>query len=210
MRPVWWNEAKEHLVQVEQAFIPLIESSLSVPWRDPGQPFASLARAVIGQQISVAAAASVWKKILAVTQSSLASPPSPLAIRTLTPDSLRECGVSQRKAEYLHALADHFLNPLFSESQFLDREDEAILSELTAIRGIGRWTGEMFLMFHLHRPDVLPLGDLGLRTAAGKLFGSGSALSPQEVKILAQPWRPYATAATWLLWQSLNMQANNV
>jgi len=205
MRPIWWNEAQNHLVDVEPKFIALLEHASTIPWRDPGRPFSSLARAVIGQQISVSAAASVWEKILALSQSSNEIPPSPMSIRALPHQALRECGVSLRKSEYLHALAEYFLNPDFSEVQFLKMGDEEILAELTSIRGVGRWTGEMFLMFHLHRPDVLPIGDLGLRTAAGRLFGNGTAMPAPEVKILAQPWRPFATAATWLLWRSTSV-----
>jgi DNA-3-methyladenine glycosylase II len=118
-------------------------------------------------------------------------------------EQLRACGLSQRKVEYMHALADHFLAPGFSEAAFKRLNDDAIVAELTSIHGIGRWTAEMFLMFHLHRPDVLPVGDLGLRAAAGSLFGDGGQMTPADLRRLAEPWSPFASAATWLLWRFL-------
>ena len=174
-----------------------------VPWRPPGEPFAALARAIVGQQISVKAASSVWGRVLTASAASSEQPPSPQALLALTPEQLRACGLSQRKVEYVHALAAHFLAPDFSLRALTRLEDHQIVAELSGIRGIGRWTAEMFLMFHLHRPDVLPVGDLGLRAAAGSLYGDGAEMAPAELRRLAEPWRPYASAATWLLWRYL-------
>ena len=179
----------------------LVSHTRDQPWRPPGEPFAALARAVIGQQISVKAAASVWERLRAASGAAENGLPTPEQLRRLELSELRGCGLSQRKAEYVHALAEHFLAPGFSEAALVAKDDDAIIAELIGIRGIGRWTAEMFLMFHLHRPDVLPVGDLGLRVGAGLLYGDGGEMRPAEVTRLAVPWRPYASAATWLLWR---------
>lgn len=135
--------------------------------------------------------------------STVEQPSDAAALRALDATALRSCGLSVRKAEYVHALADHFLAPDFSVRRLMRQDDEAIIAELTAIRGIGRWTVEMFLMFHLHRPDVLPVGDLGLRAAAGSIYGEGGEMPIAQLRRLAEDWRPYASAATWLLWRYL-------
>ena len=202
-RPRWWKSASTHLAAVDPAFGRLIADSAGTPWRRRGDPFAALARAIVGQQISVKAAASVWARLLEACQATPELPPVAGQVLALTTDQLRACGLSQRKAEYVHALAEHFLAPGFSVARLKRQDDEAIIAELTAIRGIGRWTVEMFLMFHLHRPDVLPVGDLGLRAAAGSLYGDGGELPIARLRVLAEPWRPYTSAATWLLWRYL-------
>jgi DNA-3-methyladenine glycosylase II len=203
VRPRWWAEAAEHLVSADPVFAALIEHAREVPWRKRGVPFAALARAVVGQQISVKAASSVWARVLAASGATASAPPDAAALRALDHAALRACGLSARKVDYLHALADHFLAPGFSLARLRRMSDEELIADLSAIHGIGRWTVEMFLMFHLHRPDVLPVGDLGLRAAAGSLYGQGGELPIDRLRALAQPWRPYATAATWLLWRYL-------
>lgn len=184
-------------------FAALIDHARETPWRQRGQAFAALARAVVGQQISVKAAGSVWGRLLEASGATASRPPGAAALGALSHLRLRECGLSTRKAEYVHALAAHFLDPDFSIARLRRQDDETIIAELSAIRGIGRWTAEMFLMFHLHRPDVLPVGDLGLRAAAGSLFGPGGEMPAGELRELSAPWRPYASAATWLLWRYL-------
>lgn len=200
-RPVWWPDAARHLHAADPVFAGLTELAEPTPWREPGPAFGALVRAVIGQQISVKAAASVWNRLLDHTGCAAPNVPDARQLRSLSVEALRGCGLSQRKAEYVLALADYFLAPGFSLQRLTALDDDALIAELVSIRGIGRWTAEMFLMFHLHRPDVLPLGDLGLRAAAGSLYGDGAALDAATVRQLAGPWRPYASAATWLLWR---------
>ncbi len=190
---------------MDPAFAELDRLARDSAWRAPGRPFSALARAIAGQQISVKAAASVWGRVLVAAGATADQPPGAKAIRDLGLDVLRSCGLSQRKAEYMHALADHFLQPEFSEQRLHQQPDHEIVTQLTAIRGIGVWSVEMFLMFHLHRPDVLPVGDLGLRAAAGSLFGDGAAMPAAPLRQLAATWRPQATAATWLLWRYLEL-----
>jgi len=164
-----------------------------------GEPFVTLARSVVGQQISVKAAQSVWDRF-----SALMKTVNPRAVSKLTVEDMRAAGLSGRKDEYIKDLADYFQTGKVSVKQWDAMEDEAIIAELIAIRGIGRWTAEMFLMFYLRRPDVLPLDDVGLLNGISKLYFSDEPVSRSEVRDLARAWEPYRSVATWYIWRSLD------
>ena len=164
-----------------------------------GDPFVTLARSVVGQQISVKAAQSIWDRCAA-----LMPVVEPQSVLKLEVADLRAAGLSGRKVEYLKDLAAYFYEGRVSVQAWTDMSDEAIITELVAIRGIGRWTAEMFLMFHLMRPDVLPLDDVGLLNGVGKLYFSGEKVSRSEVRDLARAWTPYSSVATWYIWRSLD------
>jgi len=164
-----------------------------------GEPFVTLARSVVGQQISVKAAQSVWDRF-----SALMKTVNPPAVSKLTVEDMRAAGLSGRKVEYIKDLADYFQTGKVSVKQWDAMEDEAIIAELIAIRGIGRWTAEMFLMFYLRRPDVLPLDDVGLLNGISKLYFSDEPVSRSEVRDLARAWEPYRSVATWYIWRSLD------
>jgi DNA-3-methyladenine glycosylase II len=162
-----------------------------------------LSRSVVGQQISVKAAQSVWTRFAALA-SPQGGPLMPQAVTDLDVPALRGAGLSARKAEYLLDLASHFTGGQVRVSQWDAMADEAIIEELVAIRGIGRWTAEMFLIFHLMRPDVLPLDDLGLIKGISLNYFSGEAVSRAEAREVAEAWAPYRSVATWYLWRSLD------
>jgi len=164
-----------------------------------GDPFVTLARSVVGQQISVKAAQSVWTRF-----SGLMKTVKPAQVLKLSTEDMRGAGLSTRKVEYLQDLATYFQTGKVSVKQWHLMEDEAIITELVAIRGIGRWTAEMFLMFYLLRPDVLPLDDVGLLNGISKLYFSGEPVSRSEVRDLARAWEPYRSVATWYIWRSLD------
>ena len=164
-----------------------------------GDPFVTLARSVVGQQISVKAAQSVWTRF-----SGLMKTVKPAQVLKLSTEDMRGAGLSARKVEYLQDLATYFQTGKVSVKQWHLMEDEAIITELVAIRGIGRWTAEMFLMFYLLRPDVLPLDDVGLLNGISKLYFSGEPVSRSEVRDLARAWEPYRSVATWYIWRSLD------
>ena len=164
-----------------------------------GDPFGTLARSVVGQQISVKAAQSIWDRFAA-----LMPVVEPQSVLKLEVADLRAAGLSGRKVEYLKDLAAYFYEGRVSVQAWTDMSDEAIITELVAIRGIGLWTAEMFLMFHLMRPDVLPLDDVGLLNGVGKLYFSGEKVSRSEVRDLARAWTPYSSVATWYIWRSLD------
>ena len=168
-----------------------------------GDPFTTLARSVVGQQISVKAAQSVWNRF-AQQAAPDGGPLQPAAVVALTPAAMREAGLSARKCEYLLDLARHFEQGRVHVGRWGAMDDQAIIDELVAIRGIGRWTAEMFLIFHLMRPDVLPLDDLGLLKGISLNYFSGETVSRAEAREVAEAWAPYRTVATWYLWRSLD------
>ena len=145
------------------------------------------------------AADSVWAKF----QLQCGKRPSPASVQKAGLANLRTCGLSQRKAEYILDLSVHFSDKLVHPQKWASMDDEAVIGELTAIRGIGRWTAEMFLIFNLQRPDVLPLDDVGLLNAISLHYFSGEPVSRFEAREVSQAWQPWRTVATWYLWRSL-------
>jgi DNA-3-methyladenine glycosylase II len=164
-----------------------------------GDAFATLARSVVGQQISVKAAQTVWDRFAA-----LPGQITPEQILKLRIDDMRAAGLSARKVEYIVDLALHFDNGAVHVDAWTGMDDEAIIAELIAIRGIGRWTAEMFLIFHLMRPNVLPLDDVGLINGISKCYFSGELVSRSDAREVALAWAPYRTVATWYIWRSLD------
>jgi len=199
-KPVYWDEAVAQLMKRDRILRKLIPQHPEVHLLTRGEPFVTLARAIVGQQISVKAADAVWERCLGACGRRV----SPAAVAKAGIDGLRAAGLSQRKAEYLLDLAAHFQQRLVHPAKWAGMEDEAVIAELTAIRGIGRWTAEMFLIFNLRRPDVLPLDDIGLLRAISLHYFSGEPVSRFEAREVAQAWQPWCTVATWYLWRSLD------
>ena len=168
-----------------------------------GDAFTTLSRSVVGQQISVKAAQSVWNRFSTLVNPQ-GGPLLPAAVVGFEVPVLRSAGLSMRKAEYLLDLAAHFASGQAHVAQWDAMADEAIIEELVAIRGIGRWTAEMFLIFHLMRPDVLPLDDLGLIKGISLNYFSGETVSRAEAREVAEAWAPFRSVATWYLWRSLD------
>jgi DNA-3-methyladenine glycosylase II len=164
-----------------------------------GDAFTTLARSVVGQQISVKAAQSVWGRF-----ESLARRMTPQAVLRLKVDDMRAAGLSARKVEYLVDLALHFDGEKLKPDRWTTMDDESIIKELVAIRGIGRWTAEMFLIFHLLRPNVLPLDDVGLIKGISLNYFSGEPVSRSDAREVAQAWQPWCSVATWYIWRSLD------
>jgi DNA-3-methyladenine glycosylase II len=168
-----------------------------------GDAFTTLARSVVGQQISVKAAQAVWDRLVGIVNGGSPSlqPGSVLAVETTR---LRGAGLSARKVEYLCDLARHFEAGTVHVCQWQQMNDEAIIEELVAIRGIGRWTAEMFLIFHLMRPNVLPLDDVGLLKGISLNYFSGEPVSRAEAREVGDAWAPFCSVATWYIWRSLD------
>ena len=203
MSPEYWDTACKHLKRNDRVMKRLIPRFGEARLQSRGDAFTTLSRSVVGQQISVKAAQSVWTRFAALA-SPQGGPLMPQAVTDLDVPALRGAGLSARKAEYLLDLASHFTGGQVRVSQWDAMADEAIIEELVAIRGIGRWTAEMFLIFHLMRPDVLPLDDLGLIKGISLNYFSGEAVSRAEVREVAEAWAPYRSVATWYLWRSLD------
>lgn len=177
----------------------LIERYAGLTLVSRGDPFETLARAVVGQQISVKAADTIWGR-LTVALPLL----NPAAVLTAGRDNLRVCGLSARKVDYLLDLAGHFADGRLQPAQWFAMTDAAVIEELTAVRGIGVWTAEMFLIFNLLRPDIFPVDDIGLQKAVALHYFSGSRPARKELLALGECWRPWRSVATWYLWRSLD------
>jgi DNA-3-methyladenine glycosylase II len=201
--PSYWEDACAHLAQGDRVMQRLIPRFGEARLLSRGDAFTTLARSVVGQQISVKAAQSVWRRF-ADAAGSPDGPLSPSGVLAMPVPVLRGSGLSARKSEYLLDLARHFVEDRLHVSRWPTMDDEAIIAELVAIRGIGRWTAEMFLIFHLMRPDVLPLDDLGLLKGISLNYFSGESVSRAEAREVAAAWAPFRSVATWYLWRSLD------
>ena len=162
--------------------------------------YAALVRSIVGQQLSVKAAASIYARVEAMFDDHAPTPEQILAAGT---DALRGAGLSRAKVVYLRSLAEHVIDGSLELERLDQLPDEEVLAELVAVKGLGTWTGQMFLMFQLARPDVLPVGDLGIRRAVERAYGLDDLPSPAELERIGEPWRPWRTLACRYLWASL-------
>ena len=200
IKPDYWDAAVAHLMRRDRIMKKLIPKFPNISLVSRGNPFMTLARSIVGQQISVKAAESVWQRLLL----ECGKRPTPASVQKAGAEKLRAAGLSGRKAEYILDLSTHFSEQLVHPKKWAAMDDESVIAELTAIRGIGRWTAEMFLIFNLQRPDVLPLDDAGLLKAISLHYFSGEPVSRFEAREVAQGWQPWSTVATWYLWRSLD------
>ena len=163
-------------------------------------PYEALARAIVGQQLSTKAAVSIWNKLLDQFNG---KPPTPDQLMARPADQLRTAGLSRSKVEFLRDLAKRVEDGRLDLKRLKNLSDEDVVAELIAVKGIGRWTAEMFLIFHLARPDVVSIGDLGIRRAVQLAYGLDELPAPTELERIAEEWRPHRTLACLYLWRSL-------
>ena len=201
--PCYWDEACSHLARRDRVMKRLMPKFGSGRLRSHGDAFTTLARSIVGQQISVKAAQSVWDRF-AATVGGAPTRLLPAKVQAQPVLALRAAGLSGRKAEYLLDLAAHFGSGAVHVAQWDTMDDQAIIDELVAIRGIGRWTAEMFLIFHLMRPDVLPLVELGLHKGISLNYFSGESVTRAEAREVGDAWAPFRSVATWYIWRSLD------
>jgi DNA-3-methyladenine glycosylase II len=197
--PEYWADACKHLVKKDRVMKRLIPQFGEACLQSRGDAFVTLARSIVGQQVSVKAAQTVWDRFALLPRKI-----TPANVLKLKVDDMRAAGLSARKVEYIVDLALHFDNGALHVKKWSEMTDDAIIEELVAIRGIGRWTAEMFLMFHLMRPNVLPLDDVGLINGISHNYFSGEAVSRSEAREVAAAWAPYCSVATWYIWRSLD------
>ena len=197
--PAYWAEACKYLVKKDRVMKRLIPQLGDARLRTRGDAFATLARSIIGQQISVKAAQKVWERF-----SALPTVMAPDQVLKLKVDDMRAAGLSARKIDYLVDLALHFESGQLHVRDWEAMDDEAIIRELVAIRGVGRWTAEMFLIFYLMRPNVLPLDDVGLIKGISLNYFSGDPVSRSDAREVAEAWKPWCSVATWYIWRSLD------
>ncbi|CAK7038952.1 DNA-3-methyladenine glycosylase family protein [Saezia sanguinis] len=201
--PDYWVEACAHLSKRDRIMRRLIAQYPEGCLESRGNAFVTLARSIVGQQISVKAAQSVWDRfvqLIPMDQWRL----KPESVLSLSVEQMRSAGLSTRKVEYIRDLAAHFADGKIRPAEWQQMDDEAIIAELVAVRGIGRWTAEMFLIFHMFRPDVFPLDDVGLIKGISQVYFSGEPVSRAEARELGEAWTPYRTVATWYIWRSLD------
>jgi DNA-3-methyladenine glycosylase II len=199
MTPLYWTQAIQELAACDKVMYQLIRQFEDATLTSRGCAFTTLARSIVGQQISVKAAESVWQKVIRTIPDM-----TPHTIAAAEQDLLRTCGLSARKINYLQDLSRRFTEGSLNETSWTDRDDETIIKQLTEVKGIGRWTAEMFLIFHLQRPDVLPLDDIGLQRAISQHYFDKQPLDKKTMLELAKPWQPWRSVATWYLWRSLD------
>jgi DNA-3-methyladenine glycosylase II len=196
--PPYWDRAVEQLSR-DLVMRGLIERIPGERMALRGDPFLALSRAIVGQQISVRAAQTIWQRF-----EKAAREVSPARVSRMRTATLAAAGLSQRKAEYLRDLAVHFLQGTIQPDRWPLMEDEAVIEELVAVRGIGRWTAEMFLIFNLMRPDVLPLDDVGVLTAISIHYNGGVRVTRDQAREIGARWQPWRSVASWYLWRSLD------
>jgi DNA-3-methyladenine glycosylase II len=197
--PHYWEDACKHLMKKDRVMKRLIPQFGDAQLSSRGDAFSTLARSIVGQQISVKAAQTVWDRFALLPKKM-----TPAAVLKLKVDDMRAAGLSARKVEYLIDLALHFSDGRLDVDGWSAKDDEIIIKELIAIRGIGRWTAEMFLIFHQMRANVLPLDDIGLLNGISKAYFSGEPVTRSEAREVAAAWAPYCTVATWYIWRSLD------
>jgi DNA-3-methyladenine glycosylase II len=197
--PEYWSTAKRSLAKRDPILRSVIRSYRGEAMQLRGKGFQTLARAIVGQQISVKAAASIWARLeIAVVRV------TPDRITTAPFELLRGCGLSNAKVLYVQSLANHFLENGRQIRKWPQMEDEAIIDELITIKGVGRWTAEMFLIFALGRPDVFPLDDLGLVKGLHRHYNNGEKMTRPQLLAVGESWRPYRSLGTWYMWRVLD------
>lgn len=203
--PAYWDEACRDLAARDSTLDGIIALNREHVLRGSGDAFRTLVNAIIGQQISVAAAAGIWERLTDAFPDM-----SPASLATADPDALRTIGLSGRKVEYVRGVAEAFVSGEIDDAAWHDWSNEEISGQLTSLRGIGPWTADMMLIFHMRRPDVLPLGDIGLVNAAARLYGwdpdgtGGLPARRERLAEYAERWRPWRTVATWFIWLELD------
>jgi DNA-3-methyladenine glycosylase II len=204
-KPAWWDEATRALAKRDAVMARLVATFPGIHIVRRGDPFTTLSRAIVGQQISVKAAQSIWDRLVAATDGTgtpIRLDPARVG-RTRMP-TLRRVGLSRGKALYIRDLARHFVSGALDPREWPALDDEDLIERLTAVKGIGRWTAEMFLMFHELRPDVLPVADIGLQKAVALHYHDGTRLAAADLREFAAMWAPWRSVATWYLWRSLD------
>jgi DNA-3-methyladenine glycosylase II len=203
LAPHYAADAVAHLKRVDPILGDVIDRVGPYLIPRPPERFRALVRAIIFQQLAGRAAQTIFDRF--VRQVGGKRFPTPALVLAATDEALRAAGLSRGKMVYVRDLATHVNNRTLNFHRHARMTDDEIIVDLTRVRGIGRWTAEMFLMFNLHRPDVLPVGDLGVRNAVGRLYGMSEPPAPKELHEFGERWRPYRSVASWYLWQSLRI-----
>jgi DNA-3-methyladenine glycosylase II len=201
--PAWANDAADFLRENDPVLAAIIAQVGPLQMAQRPQGFQSLVRAIIFQQLAGRAAQAIYDRFVKLVGNGRF--PTPALVLAASEEDMRRAGLSRGKMAYIRDLAQHVQDGILSFRRFARMADEEIIAELVTVRGIGRWTAEMFLMFNLRRPDVLPVDDLGFRSAVARGFGMNQLPTPNELRSIGERWRPYRTAAVWYFWQSTRL-----
>ena len=196
--PEWWGSAKLELAKKDVLLKSLIEEFEEPRLSSRGDLFATLIKSIVGQQISVIAASAVWSRLF-----DLVGEVNPESILAKTHEELRQVGLSNRKVEYIVGIAEAWTEGL-GEIDWEQMSDEEVVQELVKLRGVGRWTVQMLLIFALLRQDVFPIDDIGLIRGMEKLYNSGKPLETSELNEISEKWIPYRTMGVWYIWRSID------
>ena len=199
MIPPYWKKATKSLSKTDTILKDLIDAKSHLDIKLKTDPFITLARAIVGQQISVKAAETIWGRIVSVAGS-----PKPSVISKITEGKLKKAGLSSRKIEYLKDLGQKFESNQFDFKSWEKWEDAEIIKQLISVKGIGVWTAEMFLIFYMGRPNVFPTADIGLQRAISIHYKDRDPITVQEMEAIGHKWAPWRTVATWYLWRSID------
>jgi DNA-3-methyladenine glycosylase II len=209
VKPAYWDDATRAIGRADPVMRRLIQGIPNVHITRRGDPFTTLARAIVGQQISVKAAQTIWERFTSAVEAGRDAGALGVGLdvervaRTRLP-TLRRCGLSARKAEYLRDLARHFRTGALDPREWPELDDEALIARLTDVKGIGRWTAEMFLIFHELRADVFPVADIGVQKAVARHYNGDERMDEDSMRDIAAAWQPWRSVATWYLWRSLD------
>ena len=198
-KPAFWIKAKKELCLKDKKLGKLIKKYNKDFLYSKSDPFKTLVRSIIGQQISVKAAESIWKKF-----ESKCKKVSPQKVKKIHYMSLKSCGLSPQKINYIKILSDAFINKSLNPKNWGKLKDEEVILQLTKIKGIGKWTAEMYLIFNLCRPDVFPANDVGLIKGICKCYNLEYPITEQHAIKLSKKWMPWRSVATWYFWRSLD------
>jgi len=198
-------EAVTHLRATDRVLARVIDAIGPFTLEPREGTFRMLSRAIFFQQLAGPAARAIMNRVLATLEADEEGWYEPQRLLAATDEQLRAAGLSRQKTVYVRDLAEKFASGELSEDGFQDLDDEEVIQRVSAVKGIGRWTGEMFLIFSLGRPDVLPVDDLGVRRGMQITYGLPELPKPDEMRRTAEPWRPYRSAGTWYMWRSLGV-----
>ena len=198
LTPEYWEEGKKNLREVDFKIKEIIDKYEYPSLTTRDDMFFTLIRSIVGQQISVKAADTVWEKLVNKAQEI-----RPEIIFEMDKIEMRNCGLSERKVEYMKSASEKWING-YDEIDWNNLSNEMVINKLIEIRGIGIWTAEMILIFTLMRPDVFPMGDIGAIRALEKIYNKGERMTKKEIEEVAKTWKPWRTIATWYLWRSID------
>ena len=200
--PAYWQDSLQYLTSADKTLGDVISQHKDYSITSRGEAYETLLRAIVGQQISVKAAASVWNKII-----DLIKIIEPNKILSISKEKLKLCGLSKQKTQYILNISEHFkINNIIDDTYWENRTYLSVYEELITIKGIGPWTAEMFGMFYLLEKDIFPLKDVGILRAMYQLYNNGERIDIDKIVKISDTWKPYRSVACWFLWRSIDSE----